>query len=101
MLERNITLNATCITASGGSATAFPLIWGETDCKLLDEEWQKADFVLAADVVYHRELMTPLLDTVKALGKISSFHMVLRLFKECFQIQAHFIAKFQCMITLV
>ena len=47
---------------------AFPLVWGETDCSTLPSEWQRPDFVLAADVVYHRELFSKLLDALDCLG---------------------------------
>ena len=68
LLEHNILLNGAAIGAAGGLATAFPLVWGETDCSKLDEEWLTPDAVVAADVIYQRELMVPLLETMKALG---------------------------------
>ena len=68
LLNQNIALNSTSIAASGGSAVAFPLIWGETDCSTLQRIWASPDIVVAADVIYHRELMTPLLSTAEALG---------------------------------
>ena len=68
LLQRNIELNDSLIRAAGGSATAFPLVWGQTDCSTLPSEWQNPDFVLAADVVYHRELFSKLLDALDCLG---------------------------------
>ena len=48
---------------------AFPLVWGLTDCSTLDRRWQFPDVVIAADVIYHRELMTPLFDVMSSLGE--------------------------------
>ena len=69
LLKSNIALNSTLLKASGGLAVAFPLVWGETDCSKLEQQWAKPDLIVAADVIYHRELMDPLLETVKALGE--------------------------------
>lgn len=67
-MHRNIALNAEIFKANEGSAVAFPLTWGETDCTKLGEQWLIPDFIVAADVIYHRELMFPLLETVRNLG---------------------------------
>lgn len=56
---------------NGGSAVAFPLIWGETDCSRLEQAWRTPDLVVAADVIYDRNLISPLLETVKSLGRLS------------------------------
>ena len=45
------------------------LTWGVTDVALLGQDWACPDLVVAADVVYHRELFTALLCSILALGK--------------------------------
>ena len=72
MLKRNIALNTGLIEAGGGSAVAFPLVWGLTDCSTLDQRWRTPDVVVAADVIYHRELMAPLFDVMSTLGDVNS-----------------------------
>lgn len=69
MLQNNIDLNQNIVFQNGGSAETFPLIWGQTSIEDLEEKWQKIDIILAADVIYHRELFEPLLNTLHELGK--------------------------------
>ena len=73
LLQHNIELNAGAIEQAGGQATAFPLVWGKTDCKSLPYQWRAADFVVAADVIYDRDLMGPLLEVVQAVGENQAF----------------------------
>ena len=75
MLNSNIALNTGLIEAGGGSAVAFPVVWGSTDCSQLDHQWRFPDVVVAADVIYHRELMTPLLDVMTCLGRALFLHL--------------------------
>lgn len=72
-MEGNIALNSELIEAGGGSAVAFPLVWGVTDCSTLDRRWHCPEVVVAADVIYHRELMTPLFQAMSSLGE-ARFH---------------------------
>lgn len=44
------------------------LTWGVTSVESLGHDWASSDLVVAADVVYHRELFTPLLHSLSALG---------------------------------
>lgn len=67
LLEQNIALNP-----GSQHCTAFPLVWGETDCSKLPGQWSCPDVIVAADVIYQRELMSPLLESATALGK--DFH---------------------------
>lgn len=46
------------------------LTWGVTAVASLGQKWACPDLVVAADVVYHRDLFTPLLDSILALGKL-------------------------------
>ena len=69
MLHCNIRQNETVIEESGGSATAFPFVWGQTKMEDLEEAWQRLDIILAADVIYHRELFDPLLSALSDLGE--------------------------------
>ena len=68
LISRNVKLNATVIAAGGGSAEAVVLAWGVTDPCALPGAWSAPDLVIAADVVYHRELFQPLLATLAAFG---------------------------------
>ena len=45
------------------------LTWGITAVASLGQDWVCPDLVVAADVVYNRELFTPLLCSLVALGK--------------------------------
>ena len=69
MLHCNIRQNETVFEESGGSATAFPFVWGQTKAEDLKEAWQRSDIILAADVIYHRELFDPLLIALSDLGE--------------------------------
>jgi hypothetical protein len=69
MLKRNIALNSQLIEAGGGTAVAFPLVWGLTHCTTLDQQWRCPDVVMAADVIYHRELISPLFEAMSSLGE--------------------------------
>jgi hypothetical protein len=69
LLERNIGLNNQLIEAGGGTAVAFPLVWGSTDCSTLDQRWRHPGIVVAADVIYHRELISPLFEAMSSLGE--------------------------------
>ena len=90
LLNSNIALNTALLEASGGLAVAFPLVWGETDCSRVEQQWVKPDLVVAADVIYHRELMTPLLETVRALGELSPDpEDIYAIRLTCFPDQAH------------
>ena len=68
LIRRNVELNATVVAAGGGSAEAAVLAWGATDPCALPGAWSAPDLVIAADVVYHRELFQPLLATLAAFG---------------------------------
>ena len=75
MLRQNIAANELVIRHGGGSIVAFPLVWGETEMKNVEEAWRMPNIVLAADVVYHRELFEPLLQTLRDIGEsISPIH---------------------------
>ncbi len=45
------------------------LTWGVTSVETLGKDWACPDVVVAADVVYHRELFDPLLSTLQAIGE--------------------------------
>jgi hypothetical protein len=44
------------------------LVWGQTEIASLGKSWQLPDLVVAADVVYMRELFQPLIASLSALG---------------------------------
>ncbi len=69
LLEQNILLNKAAIAAGGGSVQCCELTWGVTSVSSLAQGWATPDLVVAADVVYHRELFDPLLSTLDSLGK--------------------------------
>ena len=75
MLHGNIRQNETVFEESGGFATAFPFVWGQTKVENLEEAWQRLDIILAADVIYHRELFDPLLSALSDLGECGG-HLV-------------------------
>ena len=72
LLEVNIAVNQATIHAGGGSAQCCELAWGITPAASLGAAWACPDLVVAADVVYHRELFHPLLKTLDDLGKIEA-----------------------------
>jgi hypothetical protein len=61
IVRENIARNAGRIAAAGGAAAARELTWGVTRAAELDAKWAEPDLVVAADVVYRRELFQPLL----------------------------------------
>lgn len=68
LLETNIAKNQEVIQTGGGSVSCANLTWGVTSVESLGQDWASPDLVVAADVVYHRELFTPLLHSISALG---------------------------------
>ena len=62
-------LNEAAIAAGGGSVQCCELTWGVTSVNSLAQGWATPDLVVAADVVYHRDLFDPLLSTLSSLGK--------------------------------
>jgi predicted nicotinamide N-methyase len=68
LIRHNIGLNAAAAARAGGSAAAAVLAWGATDPTTLGSAWAAPDLVVAADVVYHRDLFAPLLSTLAAFG---------------------------------
>ena len=71
IVKENISLNSPTIRAAGGSAAAAPLVWGVTRAAELEGGWHAPDLVVAADVVYRRDLFQPLLH---ALADLSGEH---------------------------
>ena len=69
LLEQNILLNEAAIAAGEGSVQCCELTWGVTSVTSLPQGWATPDLVVAADVVYHRELFDPLLSILTLLGK--------------------------------
>ncbi|KAL3156579.1 hypothetical protein ABBQ38_000869 [Trebouxia sp. C0009 RCD-2024] len=68
LLDSNIALNQAAVEAGGGSVHCGNLTWGVTAVASLGQDWAGPDLVVAADVVYHRELFNPLLCTMSSLG---------------------------------
>ena len=68
LLRLNIEANRAAVQAGGGSVQETPLVWGQTQRGDLPEEWREPDLVVAADVVYRRELFEPLLAAMLDLG---------------------------------
>lgn len=68
IVRDNIALNQDAIRAAGGSAAAQAFVWGETDVSELAPDWRTPDVIVAADVVYRRELFQPLLHALKSVG---------------------------------
>lgn len=71
LVRENIALNQGLISGSGGAAAAQAFVWGETEVTELAPEWRTPDLIVAADVVYRRELFQPLLQALQSLGKAS------------------------------
>ncbi len=67
-MRDNIALNSKTIALAGGNAAAQAFVWGKTDASELAPEWRTPDIIVAADVVYRRELFQPLLHAMKSLG---------------------------------
>lgn len=72
LLDQNILTNKAAISAGGGSAEAHELTWGVTTLDTLPKAWASPDLVVAADVVYRRELFQPLLTCFKSFGEPSA-----------------------------
>lgn len=68
LLEQNILLNKAAIAAGEGSVQCCELTWGVTSVTSLPQGWATPDLVVAADVVYHRELFDPLLSILTLLA---------------------------------
>ncbi|BDA41992.1 probable EEF1A lysine methyltransferase 3 [Coccomyxa sp. Obi] len=68
IVRDNIALNSDTIASAGGNAAAQAFVWGKTDVSELTPEWRTPDIIVAADVVYRRELFQPLLHALKSLG---------------------------------
>jgi hypothetical protein len=71
LVAENIELNADAIRDAGGCAAVQAFVWGDSGLSDLPEEWRTPDLVVAADVIYHRELFGPLLDALTHLGGLS------------------------------
>ena len=65
LLRSNAADNAEAIKAAGGHVDVAELTWGQPQ---LPQGWHAPDFVLAADLVYHRHLYEPLLQTLQQFG---------------------------------
>ena len=68
MLRRNAANNHSLVCVAGGSVQCCPYVWGTTPVTDLPQLWQRPQLVIAADVVYHTELVQPLLAAVRATG---------------------------------
>lgn len=75
LIKQNIQLNEHIIAAAGGSASAHELTWGVTQLSQLPQQWQTPDVVVAADVVYRRELFQPLLHSLDMLGMLPQHYV--------------------------
>lgn len=69
MIDSNIMLNSDVLASTGGLAVSFPLCWGSTDLEGVPESWRHPDLIVAADVIYHKHLFQPLLQTLKTYGE--------------------------------
>jgi hypothetical protein len=65
-----VAANAAAVASAGGRASAAPLRWGDAAAAaaLSPPACGPWDVLLAADVVYRRELFAPLLATLRALA---------------------------------
>lgn len=70
LVRENIALNAHTIAAGGGAAAAHAFVWGQSSLSDLEDRWHAPDLVVAADVIYHRELFQPLLQALTCLGAL-------------------------------
>ena len=70
LLAENVAANAEAVAAGGGRAVAAPLRWGcaAHAAALQPPGGAPYDVLLAADVVYRRELFAPLLASRRALA---------------------------------
>jgi hypothetical protein len=70
LLAENVAANAAAVASAGGRASAAPLRWGDAAAAaaLSPPAHAPWDVLLAADVVYRRELFAPLLATLRALA---------------------------------
>lgn len=73
-LQENITANASVVSAAAPSlpisaVTTLPLCWGDVSSAgaVIAALGGKCDVIIAADVVYHEELIEPLLQTLLEL----------------------------------
>lgn len=69
LLRGNAAANAAAVDRAGGAAEVAELIWGQP---ALPQGWERPDFVLAADLVYHRNLYHPLVTTLAQFGSDTS-----------------------------
>eukprot|EP00891_Asterochloris_glomerata_P000455 jgi/Astpho2/455/Aster-x0928 len=74
LLNTNISQNKPLIEAASGSAQAAVLSWGLTAPANLPDGFRQPDIIIAADVVYHREIFEPLLSTLTAFGDNTVSH---------------------------
>lgn len=82
-MEANTALNQAAIEAGGGSVHCGNLTWGVTAVASLGQDWAGPDLVVAADVVYHRELFNPLLCSISSIGKADVFKTFIGFCKSC------------------
>ena len=68
LLNTNIRQNNPLIEAAGGSAQAAVLSWGLTSLGDLPDGFRQPDIIIAADVIYHRDIFEPLMSTLSAFG---------------------------------
>ena len=64
----NVRSNLAVIAAGGGTAEVAELSWGATDVSQMGS-WATPEIVIAADVIYDRDLFNPLLQTLNSYGK--------------------------------
>lgn len=68
----NVKSNSAVIAAGGGTAEVAELSWGTTDVSQMGP-WATPDIVIAADVIYDRDLFNPLLQTFNSYGELVSY----------------------------
>lgn len=61
--------NLAVTSAGGGTAEVAELSWGATDVSQMGS-WAAPDLVIAADVIYDRDLFAPLLQTFNSYGEL-------------------------------